>query len=137
MHEAVTRIYRERRDLVISLKDAGSAVNKLDMVLLGVGVIIWIFVCLLVFNSGDTVCLIFVQSAIAHPISLLVITLSGSQLTSLVPLATIVLGFSFIFGNSAATLFGSLVFIFATHVWDVGDLVLIDDQVCQTPTGGF
>lgn len=66
---------------------------------------------------------------------LLVLTSYGSQITSLVPLATIVLGFSFIFGNSAATLFGSLVFIFATHVWDVGDLVLIDDQVTMAFEG--
>lgn len=60
------------------------------------------------------------------------------------PLATIILGFSFIFGHSAQTLFESvrhfvntedkdlslrqLIFIFSTHVFDVGDLVMIDDQ---------
>lgn len=71
----------------------------------------------------------------------------SNTLASLVPLASIVLGFSFIFGNSAATLFESvcvfsclsfdqanviisqLIFIFSTHVFDVGDLVMIDDQV--------
>lgn len=84
-----------------------------------------VFVCLLIFNRNDTI-------------------------ASLVPLATIVLGFSFIFGHSAQTLFESvrevfsatllptlpltsdvtqLIFIFSTHVFDVGDLVMIDDQV--------
>ncbi|KAF5388714.1 hypothetical protein D9757_004867 [Collybiopsis confluens] len=103
MREAVQRIYRERKDLVTSLKDAGSAVAKLDAVLLGVVLIVLIFVCLLIFQPGDTI-------------------------TSLVPMATIVVGFSFIFGSSAATLFQSLLFIFSTHVFDVGDLICIDDQ---------
>lgn len=66
--------------------------------------VIVIFVCMLIFNRENT-------------------------LASLVPMATLVLGFSFIFGNAAATLFESLIFIFSTHVFDVGDLVLIDDQV--------
>lgn len=69
-----------------------------------------------------------------------------NTLASLVPLATIILGFSFVFGHSAQTLFESvcpfyfmlsdvsqyflqLIFIFSTHVFDVGDLVMIDDQV--------
>ncbi|KAF5351557.1 hypothetical protein D9758_007169 [Tetrapyrgos nigripes] len=103
MREAVQRIYRERRSLVASLKDAGSAVSKLDAVLVGVALVILVFVCLLIFNRNNT-------------------------LESLVPLATIVLGFSFIFGNAAQTLFESLIFIFSTHVFDVGDLVMIDDQ---------
>ncbi|KAF8825944.1 hypothetical protein HHX47_DHR6000586 [Lentinula edodes] len=103
MREAVQRIYRERKDLVTSLKDAGSAVAKLDAVMIGLVLIVLIFVCLLIFNPSDTI-------------------------ESLVPMATIVVGFSFIFGNSAATLFQSLLFIFSTHVFDVGDLVMIDDQ---------
>ncbi|KAJ7504553.1 Mechanosensitive ion channel-domain-containing protein [Mycena galericulata] len=104
MREAVSRIYRERKALTSSLKDVGSAVAKLDAVLVAVALLLVIFLCLLIFNKSDTV-------------------------TSLVPLATIILGFSFIFGNSAATLFNSLIFIFSTHVFDVGDLVMIDDQV--------
>lgn len=89
--------------------------------LLCVALVIIIFLALLIFNRNNT-------------------------LASLVPLASIVLGFSFIFGNSAATLFESvcssmsfqmeckliylqLIFIFSTHVFDVGDLVMIDDQV--------
>ncbi|KAG6814285.1 hypothetical protein H0H92_013410 [Tricholoma furcatifolium] len=103
MREAVQRIYRERKSLAASLKDVDSVVAKLDAVLLAIALIVIIFVCLLVFSRTDT-------------------------LSSLVPLATIILGFSFIFGHSAQTLFESLIFIFSTHVFDVGDLVMIDDQ---------
>ncbi|KAF7309662.1 hypothetical protein MIND_00337300 [Mycena indigotica] len=112
MREAVQRIYRERKALTSSLKDVGSAVAKLDAVLVAACLIMVIFVCLLIFNRNDT-------------------------LTSLVPLATIILGFSFIFGNSAATLFNSLIFIFSTHVFDVGDLVIIDDQVLMVREFGL
>ncbi|KAL1747916.1 Mechanosensitive ion channel-domain-containing protein [Schizophyllum fasciatum] len=103
MREAVQRIYKERKALNASLKDVGSAVAKLDAVCVCVALVLVIFVCLLIFNRSNTV-------------------------ASLVPLATIILGFSFVFGNSAQTLFESLIFIFATHVFDVGDLVMIDDQ---------
>ncbi|TDL20127.1 hypothetical protein BD410DRAFT_821919 [Rickenella mellea] len=103
MREAVQRIYRDRRALTSSLKDVGSAVAKLDAVLVFVALTAVFFLCLLIFNPSHTI-------------------------QSLVPLATIILGFSFIFGNSAKTLFESLIFIFSTHVFDVGDLVMIDDQ---------
>ncbi|KAA1470313.1 hypothetical protein DENSPDRAFT_836085 [Dentipellis sp. KUC8613] len=103
MREAVQRIYRERKSLIASLKDVSSVVAKLDAVLLATALVIIIFVCMLIFNRTNTI-------------------------ASLVPLATIILGFSFIFGHSAQTLFESLIFIFATHVFDVGDLVMIDDQ---------
>ncbi|KAI0763775.1 Mechanosensitive ion channel-domain-containing protein [Trametes elegans] len=103
MREAVRRIYRERKALTASLKDVGSAVAKLDAVMLAVVLMIFVFICLLIFNRNNT-------------------------LQSLVPLATIIVGFSFIFGHSAQTLFESLIFIFSTHVYDVGDLVMIDDQ---------
>ncbi|KAF7294467.1 Calcium channel [Mycena kentingensis (nom. inval.)] len=104
MREAVQRIYRERKALTSSLKDVGSAIAKLDAVLVAASLVLVIFICLLIFNRNNT-------------------------LTSLVPLATIVLGFSFIFGNSAATLFNSLIFVFSTHCMDIGDTVMIDDQV--------
>ncbi|CAE6495620.1 unnamed protein product, partial [Rhizoctonia solani] len=103
MRESVQRIYRERKALTASLKDMSAVVAKLDGVLLSLALILILFICLLIFNRSNT-------------------------LASLVPMATIILGFSFIFGNSAKTLFESLIFIFSTHVYDVGDLVMIDDQ---------
>ncbi|KAL0564353.1 hypothetical protein V5O48_017691 [Marasmius crinis-equi] len=112
MREAVQRIYRERKALVASLKDVGSVVAKLDAVLIVIALLVIVFVCLLIFNKNNT-------------------------LASLVPLATVVLGFSFIFGHSAQTLFESLIFIFSTHVFDVGDLVIIDDQTLTVKEFGL
>jgi hypothetical protein len=83
MREAVQRIYKERKALVNSVKDTSSALAKLDAVLLSIAFIIIIFLCLLIFNRANT-------------------------LSSLVPLATIILGFSFIFGHSAQVLFESV-----------------------------
>lgn len=51
--------------------------------MLAVAILIFIFICLLIFNRSNT-------------------------LASLVPLATIILGFSFVFGHSAQTLFESV-----------------------------
>ena len=110
MREAVQRIYRERKALVASLKDVGSIVAKLDGVLLCVALMLAIFIGLLIFQRG---------------------------VSSLVPLATVVLGFSFIFGNSAQTLFESLIFIFSTHVFDIGDLVIIDDNILSVKEFGL
>lgn len=83
MRDAVRRIYKERRALTASLKDVSSVVAKLDAVLISVALMILIFICLLIFSRNNT-------------------------LASLVPLATIVVGFSFIFGHSAQTLFESV-----------------------------
>jgi small-conductance mechanosensitive channel len=107
MREAVQRIYRERKSLVASLKDVSSAVAKLDAVLLCIVLLLLMFICLLILNPQDTI-------------------------TSLVPLATIVLGFSFIFGHSCQLLFESMLFLFSTHTFDIGDLVQIDDMVRPT-----
>lgn len=93
MREAVQRIYKERKALVASVKDTSSALAKLDAVLLGVALIIIVFISLLIFNRANT-------------------------LSSLVPLATIILGFSFVFGHSAQVLFESVrpaYFILRTH----------------------
>ncbi|SAM85568.1 uncharacterized protein UBRO_08136 [Ustilago bromivora] len=103
MREAVQRIYRERRALSTSLKDMSSAISKLDGVLMFIGLIIVVFIWLLIFN-GD------------------------SAVSNIVPLSTFVVGFSFIFGNSAKNIFESMIFIFATHPYDVGDLVCIDEE---------
>jgi small-conductance mechanosensitive channel len=103
MRDAVQNIYRERRSLSTQIKDMSSAVSKLDGVLLGVVLVVIIFLWLLIFNGSNTV-------------------------ANIAPLSTFVVSFSFIFGNSAKTLFESMVFIFATHPYDVGDLVCVDDN---------
>lgn len=58
---------------------------KLDAVLIACVLVVLAFICLLIFNRDNTI-------------------------ASLVPLATIILGFSFVFGHSAQTLFESVRF---------------------------
>ena len=102
MREAVQRIYKERRALSASLKDVTSAIAKLDGVLAFVGLIIAIFIWLLIFSPQSTI-------------------------SNLVPLSTFIVSFSFIFGNTLKTIFESMIFLFATHPYDSGDLVCVDD----------
>ncbi|WAQ86379.1 hypothetical protein PtA15_7A105 [Puccinia triticina] len=102
MRNAVVRIYKERRALAIGLKDMSSAVSKLDVVLISLACLLTIFIWFFIFNPQGT----------------------SAQL---VPMATIILGFSFIFGNAAKNLFESMLFIFSIHPYDVGDLVFIDN----------
>ncbi|CAH7686130.1 hypothetical protein PPACK8108_LOCUS20739 [Phakopsora pachyrhizi] len=90
MRSAVSRIYRERRALATSLKDMSSAVAKLDAVLLAMALLVSLFIWLFIFNPKGTT-------------------------DQLVPIATVVLGFS-------------MLFIFSIHPYDVGDLVFIDDS---------
>ncbi|KAH9823321.1 Mechanosensitive ion channel-domain-containing protein [Melampsora americana] len=103
MRNAVARIYRERKALATGLKDMSSAVAKLDAVLLSIAFVIVVFIWLLIFNPSGTT-------------------------SQFVPMATIILGFSFIFGNAAKNLFESMLFIFSVHPYDVGDLVFIDES---------
>ncbi|EHS63597.1 uncharacterized protein PGTG_20691 [Puccinia graminis f. sp. tritici CRL 75-36-700-3] len=101
MRNAVVRIYKERRALSKGLKDMSSAVSKLDAVMISAACLLTIFIWFFIFNP------------------------KGTSL-QLVPMATMVLGFSFIFGNTAKNLFESMLFIFSIHPYDVGDLVAID-----------
>ncbi|KAE8192198.1 hypothetical protein CF328_g5447, partial [Tilletia controversa] len=112
MREAVQRIYKERRTLSVALKDSSSALGKLDLVLQCIGFAVVVFVWLLVFNKDQTI-------------------------QNLVPASTFILGFSFVFSNSAKTVFESMVFIFVTHPYDVGDLVCIDDTWMFVKEFGF
>ena len=85
-----------------SIQDMRSAFRNLDMVLLFIALIIIIFIWLVIFTGEQTI-------------------------SNLLPLSTIIVGFSFVFGNSAKNIFESMIFIFSTHPYDVGDLVCIND----------
>lgn len=71
MRSAVQRIYRERKSLTASLADMSSAISKLDGVLLGVGVIIFIFAAMLIFNRSSTVASLVPLSTIVYVSSFL------------------------------------------------------------------
>lgn len=102
MRNVLVHIFEERRNINNSIGDMKSAFRTLDGVLMFLVLIIVIFIWLAIFTNGRTV-------------------------SNLVPLSTIVVGFSFVFGNSAKNVFESMIFIFSTHPYDVGDLVCIDD----------
>lgn len=101
MRSAVQRIYRERRALNAGLKDISQAMSRLDNVLFCVALIIVIFLWLLIFNHSKNI-------------------------SSILPLTTFIVSFSFVFGNSLKNIFESMIFIFGTHPYDAGDLTQID-----------
>jgi hypothetical protein len=80
------RIYKERKLLSASMRDLSQASGKLDMILLTIAVVIWAVIVCACFgiNVG----------------------------TSLMPLWTMFVAVSFIFGNSAKDMFESIIFIF-------------------------
>ncbi|MBW0469140.1 hypothetical protein O181_008855 [Austropuccinia psidii MF-1] len=111
MRNAVSRIYRERKELADSLRvglfeiqpKSSTVLMFASGVLLAVACLVTLFIWLFIFNPQQTS-------------------------SRLVPMATIILGFSFVFGNAAKNLFESMLFIFSTHPYDVGDQVIIDNS---------
>ncbi|PKI84781.1 hypothetical protein MVES1_000910 [Malassezia vespertilionis] len=101
MCNALQQIFEERTMLNNSMHDMHGAFRALDMVLMCIGLIICVFIWLVIFTGASAV-------------------------SNLLPLSTIVVGFSFVFGNSAKNIFESMVFIFSTHPYDVGDLVCVE-----------
>ncbi|KAF7725863.1 hypothetical protein EC973_009195 [Apophysomyces ossiformis] len=100
--DTVVMIYRERKALAQSMRDTSQALGKIDMILLIITVIAVVFISLAVFHVNIWL--------------------------SLVPLGSFLLALTFVFGSSAETAFRSILFLFVTHPYDVGDYVIIDDQ---------
>ncbi|KAJ3320473.1 hypothetical protein HDV06_005296 [Boothiomyces sp. JEL0866] len=96
---AILRIYRERRNLMKSLRDLSSALGTLNDLLYAFSIILSLLLSLPVF---------------------------GIPITAIVPFSTILVGLSFMFGGTARVTFDSIIFIFAVHPYDVGDRVFID-----------
>ncbi|KAI8374423.1 Mechanosensitive ion channel-domain-containing protein [Radiomyces spectabilis] len=100
--DTVVQVYRERKALAQSMRDTSQVLGKIDGMLLLVSMIATIFVSLAIFNVDIW--------------------------RSLVPLGSMLLALTFVFGNTAKNTFESILFIFVTHPYDAGDYVLIDDQ---------
>lgn len=100
--DTVVHVYRERKDISISIRDTSQALGKVDYMLLGVSIIALLFTSFAIFNV--------------------------EVWKSLVPLGSILLALSFVFGNTAKNTFESILFLFVSHVYDTGDYVLVDDQ---------
>ncbi|KAL1920057.1 uncharacterized protein VTP21DRAFT_1203 [Calcarisporiella thermophila] len=101
MKDNVLFIYQEHRDLVASMRDLGNAVGKLDTIFM---IIAFIFVLLIFIAIFDK-----------------------DILSSLLPFSSAIVALSFVFGGSARDLFQSIIFLFVTHPYDVGDRCYIGD----------
>ncbi|KAK9863795.1 hypothetical protein WJX84_010731 [Apatococcus fuscideae] len=100
IRDSIVSIYRERRNLAMTLKDTKTVVNKIERILGVLLHIVFIFFYLLIFN----------------------VDLSQVWIT----LTSVVVAFSFIFKTAASNLYQSVMFLFAIHPLDVGDALLID-----------
>ncbi|KAG0171099.1 hypothetical protein DFQ30_001526 [Apophysomyces sp. BC1015] len=100
--DTVVMIYRERKVLAQSMRDTSQALGKIDMILLIISIIAVVFISLAVFHVNVWL--------------------------SLVPLGSFLLALTFVFDSSAKNTFQSILFLFVTHPYDVGDYVVIDDQ---------
>lgn len=106
IRDAVIKIYKERRNLALSLKDAKTVVGKLELVIGVVLHIIFIFFYLMVFN----------------------VDLTKVWLT----MSSIIVALSFSFSNSIMNLFNSVIMLFVVHPFDVGDALLIGTNTTGT-----
>ncbi|KAF9579691.1 hypothetical protein BGW38_003947 [Lunasporangiospora selenospora] len=100
MKEKIFYIYKERKDLHTSLRDLSQAVGKLDIIFLTVVAVVWLLIVLSIFGKN------VVQNMLS--------------------IGSFLLALSFVFGNSLKILFENIVFLFITHPYDSGDLVVID-----------
>lgn len=94
--------FKERKNLAASLRDLSAASGKLDNILLASFAVLWIIIVCAAFGVDV-----------------------GTQL---LPLWTMFVAISFIFGNSAKDMFDSIIFVFVTHPYDVGDRVYVGTE---------
>jgi hypothetical protein len=99
---AAERLFDERCDLALSLRDARSVVRRLESVLA---------VCLHTLAF-------FVYLAICDV----------DVVKTYLALSSLVLAFSFVFQNSIRTMYENVVFLFVVHPYDVGDVLTIEGQ---------
>ncbi|MCO5590474.1 hypothetical protein L7F22_044444 [Adiantum nelumboides] len=98
----VVNVYTERRALCLTLNDNKTVVEKLHRLLNVVLVMILIPVFVLIFGVETPKILVFFTSLVLPSV--------------------------FMFGNSAKNVFESLIFLFVTHPFDVGDRIVVDGQ---------
>ncbi|KAH7365103.1 hypothetical protein KP509_18G009100 [Ceratopteris richardii] len=98
----VVGAYKERRALALTLNDNKTVVAKLHKVLDTVLMLTLLIVFFLIFGVETSKLLVFFSSVFIPSV--------------------------FVFGNSARTTFESLIFLFVTHPFDVGDRVVVEGQ---------
>ncbi len=97
----VMQVYKERRFLGRSMQDVNHAVGQLDAIFVVVALIIIMFEALAIFNVNI-----------------------GKTLSTFYSLA---IAFAFVFKESAANVFDSIIFIFITHPFDTGDRIQVGE----------
>jgi small-conductance mechanosensitive channel len=98
--DAMDRVYRERKNLSLSLLNLESVTSALGDFLTGAVLIVTVLLLNIVFSTGE--------------LAEVAITVS-----------TAILGLSFIFSTSAQHTFDSFVFLFVRHPYDVGDRIFL------------
>ncbi|GBG32450.1 Mechanosensitive ion channel protein 10 [Hondaea fermentalgiana] len=102
MRTMVLNFYEQRYNLSLSLQDSNAAIKSMDVTILSILLVIVTLISLTFFTTDI-----------------------ASTLTSF---ATVVVGYSFIFGNSAMQSFENIIFLFGVHPYDVGDTLLFNNN---------
>jgi small-conductance mechanosensitive channel len=97
--DSIVSIYAELRDMTKSIRNAGSALEKLDTILKLFFVIVIALALLTLFNFNIT--------------NLLTLTLSA------------VIGLNFVIGDLARHFLSSMILLFVTHPFDIGDTIVV------------
>ncbi|KAJ1658836.1 hypothetical protein IWQ61_001985 [Dispira simplex] len=100
MRDRILNIYKERRALNSSLRDMSQIVGKLDKILIALAIVIAAILCSMVFGQNPG--------------------------ASLVSFGTLFVAWSFVFGGTLKNIFECLIFLFITHPYDAGDVVIIN-----------
>ncbi|KAI3428453.1 hypothetical protein D9Q98_007280 [Chlorella vulgaris] len=102
VRESVVNIFQERAHLALTLRDTKSVISKLERLLGAIIHTLFIFFYLAIFK----------------------IDVTQAWLT----FSSIMLAFTFIFGNSIRTIFECVVWLFVVHPYDVGDTLVITGE---------
>ncbi|EPZ31642.1 EF-Hand 1, calcium-binding site domain-containing protein [Rozella allomycis CSF55] len=96
----IVNVYKEKGNITKSLVDVANAMSKLDRILFGVCLVILAFIWLALYD-------IAIQNLLTLIASLIIAT-------------------NVIVGNSAKNTFESVIFLFVSHPYDVGDTICVD-----------
>ncbi|GFR52225.1 hypothetical protein Agub_g14676, partial [Astrephomene gubernaculifera] len=99
VRQAVVNIYKERRNMARSLQDTETIVQSLEFGIGGVIHFVFAAVYLLIWGVD--------------------------LLTGFSTFSATVLALTFVFGNSVKNMYESMLFLFITHPYDVGDCILV------------
>ncbi|KAK9829569.1 hypothetical protein WJX72_006541 [[Myrmecia] bisecta] len=99
MRDSVLKIYQNRKNLALTLKDTKTVVGKLERIFGGCIHFLFVFFYLTIWG----------------------VDLSKVWFTT----SSMLLSFVFVFGNSIRSVYESVVFLFVVHPFDVGDGVLV------------